>query len=401
MESIPHDTTAALFSVPSSTLNPTHAGHAGFRCQISREQLLPALTLVQAIAEPRTSLPILSHVCLEARAPDTLELRATDLEIGLSRQCPAAVNTTGVCTADARRLYEIVRALPPGVLTLESTLAHGLTIIQDKRRFRLPSLDPSEFPQLAPAGKSVQTIELSAARLTELLDRTSFAVCSDDTRVNLHSLLFACGPDEQVRCAASDGHRLAIIERPVPGVSATVAPILLPYKGFTEARRLLELVKDDTVTLACGAAVAVLTVGSTTLSLRLVEGEFPDYEQVVPRTHAHRLAIPRAELVAALRRVMVLTTERTRGVTCDIHTGTLALSVTSPDLGEGSEELAIDYQGSNLIIGFNGRYLLDFCSAVEPAEHVVMELANETAPALLRIESDPQYRYVVMPMRIC
>lgn len=400
MESIPHDTTAALFSVPSSTLDPTQVEHSGFRCQISREHLLPALTLVQAIAEPRTSLPILSHVCLEARALDTLELRATDLEIGLSRQCPAIVNTTGVCTADARRLYEIVRALPPGLLTLESTLAHGLTIIQDKRRFRLPSLDPSEFPQLAPAGESVQTIELSAARLKELLDRTSFAVCSDDTRVNLHSLLFACGPDEQVRCAASDGHRLAIIERPVPGVSANVVPILLPYKGFTEAQRLLELVKDGTVTIALGAAVAVLTVGSTTLSLRLVEGEFPDYEHVVPRTHAHRLAIPRAELVAALRRVMVLTTERTRGVKCEIHTGTLALSVTTPDLGEGSEELAIDYQGSNLIIGFNGRYLLDFCTAVEPAEHVVMELANETAPALLRVESDPQYRYVVMPMRI-
>lgn len=310
------------------------------------------------------------------------------------------MNTTGVCTADARRLYEIVRALPPGLLTLESILAYGLTIIQDKRRFRLPSLDPSEFPQLAPVGESVQTIELSAARLKELLDRTSFAVCSDDTRVNLHSLLFTCGPDEQVRCAASDGHRLAIIERPVPGVSADVVPILLPYKGFTEARRLLELVKDDIVTIAFGAAVAVLTVGSTTLSLRLVGGEFPDYEHVIPRTHAHRLAIPRAELVAALRRVMVLTTERARGVKCDIHAGTLVLSVTTPDLGEGSEELAIDYQGSNLTIGFNGRYLLDFCSAVEPAKQVVMQLANETAPALLRIESDPQYRYVVMPMRI-
>jgi DNA polymerase-3 subunit beta len=400
MESTPHDATEALFSPPSSAPNTPTPQPSGFRCQLSREHLLPALTLMQAIAEPRTSLPILSHVFLEARPPDTLELRATDLEIGLSRQCPASVKTAGVCTADARRLYEIVRALPPGSLTLESTLAHGLTITQDKRRFRLLSLDPSEFPQLAPAGDSVQTIELPAARLTELLDRTSFAVCPDDTRVHLHSLLFACGPDEQVRCAASDGHRLALIERPVPGAPADVVPILLPYKGLTEARRLLELVKDDTVTLTFGAAVAVLTVGSTTLSLRLVEGEFPDYEQVIPRTHTHRLAIPRAELVAALRRVMVLTTERARGVKCDIHTGTLALSVNTPDLGEGSEELAIDYQGSGLTVGFNGRYLLDFCTAVEPAEQVVMELANETTPALLRIESDPQYRYVLMPMRI-
>jgi DNA polymerase-3 subunit beta len=310
------------------------------------------------------------------------------------------VKAAGACTADARRLYEIVRALPPGSLTLESTLAHGLTITQDKRRFRLPSLDPSEFPQLAPAGESVRTLELPAARLTELLDRTSFAVCPDETRVTLHSLLFAGGPDEQVRCVASDGHRLAIIERPVPGAPADLVPILVPHKGVIEARRLLELVKDDTVTIAFGAAVAVLTVGSTTLSLRLVEGEFPDYERVIPRTPAHRVVMPRAELVAALRRVMVLTTERARGVKCDIHASTLALSVNTPDLGEGNEEVAIDYQGPDLIVGFNGRYLLEFCTAVEPAERVVMELANETTPALLRIESDPQYRYVLMPMRI-
>jgi DNA polymerase-3 subunit beta len=179
-----------------------------------------------------------------------------------------------------------------------------------------------------------------------------------------------------------------------------LVPILLPAKGLTEARRLLEVVQEETVTIAFGTAVAILTVGSTTLSLRLVEGEFPDYEQVIPRTHAHRLVIPRTELVAALRRVMVLTTERARGVTCDIHPRTLTLSVNTPDLGEGSEELAIDYQGAGLTVGFNGRYLLDFCTAVEPAEQVVMELANDTAPALLRIESDPQYRYVLMPMRI-
>lgn len=400
MDSTPHVATDALFSPPSPLPDTPTPSRAGLRCQLAREHLLPALTLMQAVAESRTSLPILSHVCLEARPPDTLELRATDLEIGLSRACPALVKTGGAGTADARRLYEIVRALPPGALTLESTGAHGLTVTQDKRRFRLLSLDPNQFPQLAPAGESVQTLELPAARLTELLDRTSFAVSPDTTRVHLHSLLFACGPDDQVRCVASDGHRLALIERPVPGVPADMVPILLPHKGLTEARRLLELVKDDTVTIAFGAAVAVLTVGSTTLSLRLVEGEFPDYEQVIPRAHAHRLVIPRTELVAALRRVMVLTTERARGVKCAIHPGTLALSVNTPDLGEGSEELAIDYQGSGLTVGFNGRYLLEFCTAVEPDEQVVMELANETTPALLRIESDPQYRYVLMPMRI-
>ena len=400
MTALSQDTNDALFTVPSSTPNPTDVTHAGFRCQISREQLLPTLGLMQAIAESHPSLPILSHVYLEARAPDTLALRATDLEIGLSRHCPATVQTVGACTADARRLFDLVRALPPGSLTLESSLAHGLTLMQDKRRFRLPSLDPNEFPELAPMGENVQTIELPAARLTELLDRSSFAVCADDTRVDLHSLLFVCGPNEQARCVASDGHRLALIERPVPGLTTDATTMLLPYKGFTEARRLLEDVTDEVVTMTFGTTIAVLTVGSTTFSLRLVEGEFPDYEQVIPRTQTHRLVISRVELAAALRRVMVLTTERARGVRCDLGTGTMVLSVNTPDLGEAREEVAIDYQGADLSVGFNGRYLLDFCTAVEPEKQIVMELVNETAPALLRVESDPHYRYVVMPMRL-
>ena len=159
----------------------------------------------------------------------------------------------------------------------------------------------------------MQTIELPAARLTELLDRSSFAVCADDTRVHLHILLFVCGPNEQARCVASDGHRLALIERPVPGLTTDAATMLLPYKGFTQARRLLEDVTDEGMTMRFSTTIAVFTVGSTTFSLRLVEGQFPDYEQVIPRTQTHRLVIPRAELAAALRRVMVLTTERARG----------------------------------------------------------------------------------------
>jgi len=400
MPSLSQDTHDALFTVPSSTPHPTGVTHAGFRCQIGREHLLPTLSLMQAIAESHPSLPILSHVLLEARAPDVLAVRTTDLEIGLNRHCPAIVQMVGACTADARRLYDLVRALPPGSLTLEGSLANGLTLMQDKRRFRLPSLDPHEFPHLAPVGDSVQTIELPAAQLKELLDRSSFAVCADGTRVQLHSLLFACGPNEQVRCVASDGHRLALIERPMPGLTADAVPMLLPYKGCTEVRRLLDDVTDEVVTMTFSTTIAVLTVGSTTFSLRLVEGAFPDYEQVIPRTPAYRLVIPRAELVAALRRVMVLTTERARGVKCDLHAGALVLSVNTPELGEAREEVAIDYHGADLSVGFNGRYLLDFCTAVELEAQVVMELVNETTPALLRVESDPHYRYVVMPMRL-
>lgn len=399
MEPSTQETAPLLFTAPA--LDAPSPLPTEFRCQIGRDPLLPALALMQAIAESHPALPILSHVYLEARAPDTLALRATDLEIGLSRHCAATVQRAGACTADARRLYDLVRALPPGSLTLESSRTHGLTISQGTRRFRLFSLDPSEFPHLAPVEDSVQMIELPATHLKELLDRTSFAVCADESRVHLHGLLFVCGPQEHVRCAGSDGHRLALIERPVPGLAVDGATMLLPYKGCTEIRRLLEDVTDDMVTMRFGTSIVVLTVGSTTLSVRLVEGQFPDYEHVIPRTHTHRIAMARRELIAALRRVMVLTTERARGVKCDFHTGTLILSVNTPDLGEAHEELPINYQGDELSVGFNGRYLLDFCTAVEPAEQIVMELVSDTAPALLRVEGDSQYRYVVMPMRLC
>ncbi len=394
------DTPLVLFTIATNEADSSNISATGLRCQIEREQLLPTRGLMQAIAESHPTLPILRHVLLEARPPATLALRATDLEIGLSRHCPATVQTVGACTADARRLYDLVRTLPPGVLTLDSSGAHDLTLIQDKRRFRLPSLEPSEFPRLAPAGENVQTITLPATQLKDMLDRCGFAVCADGTRVQLHSMLFSCAPNEQVRCAASDGHRLAVIERPAPGLMANAFSRLLPYKGVTEARRLLDDISDDVVTLTCGTSVVVLTVGSTTFSLRLGAGAFPDYDQVIPRTPAHRLLIPRAELMSALRRVMVLTTERARGVKCDIRANTVVLSVHSPDLGEAQEEVAIDYHGDALSVGFNGRYLLDFCTAVEPEPHIVMELVDETAPAILRVESDPHYQYVVMPMRL-
>ena len=394
------DNGPVLFTTATRVADRPSASPAGFRCQIEREQLLPTLGLMQAIAESHPTLPILSHVLLEVCAPDTLAMRATDLEIGLSRHCPAMVQTMGACTAEARRLYDLVRTLPPGLLTLESSVAHGLTITQDKRRFRLPSLEATEFPHLAPAGDCVQTITLPASQLKDLLDRCSFAVCADGTRVQLHSLLLSCTQNEQVRCAASDGHRLAVIERPAPGLTAHALSLLLPYKGVTAVRRLLDDVTDEVVTLTCGTSIVVLTVGSTTFSLCLVEGEFPEYERVIPRMPAYRLLIPRAELMAALRRVLVLTTERYRGVKCDMRTNTLVLSVHTPDLGEAQEEVAVDYQGDALSVGFNARYLLDFCTAVEPEPQIVMELVDETAPAMLRVESDPHYQYVVMPMRL-
>lgn len=374
------------------------------QCRVTRDDLLPALALMQGVAEKRSSLPILTHVYLETHVDGILELRATDLEIGLRCSCPATVKTAGACTVEARRLYEIVRALPAGDLRLEvssaDTTSSALTLVHHKSRFRLFSLDPHEFPQLISADTTTHTIQMPAATLREMIDKTLFSAVNDDTRSNLHGVLFEPCEGERLRMVASDGHRLAVVERHTPGLPADASSVLLPFKGVTEARKLLELAKDELATLALGKAVATLTVANTMLTVRFVEAQFPEYRNVLPTRHVHRLSVVRAEFLAALRRVLILTTERARGIALKIRPGIMELSVNTSDLGEGTDELPVDYTGGGITVGFNGRYLLDWLLAIETAERVTLELAEPTTPGLLRVDKDEGYRYVVMPMRI-
>src|SRR5437667_6277420 len=400
METTEHSVLTPSVQPPTETPNKRSTPvKMGFHCTTTREDILPSLSLVQAIAEKRSSLPILTQVYVEARPEGRLALRATDLELGLSRQCPATVKTTGACTADARRLYEIIRALPPGALVLDANATHGLTVSQGKSRFRLPSLDPKEFPHLAPPA-SQHVIHLPATTLQEMMSKTLFAVSPDETRVELSAVLLEPGEGECLRLVASDGHRLACIERPVPGLPGGLPSVLLPKKGMAEARRLLELGKDDEATLSLAKAVATLAVASTTLSLRLVDGQFPDYRQVIPTQHAHRLSFPRVELASAVRRLLVLTTEQARGVLLKAESGKVELSVHAFDLGEGTEELLIDYEGPGITVAFNGRYLADVLGVLDTAERLILELTDATKPGVVRAEGDEGYCSVIMPMRV-
>jgi DNA polymerase-3 subunit beta len=365
---------------------------------------LPALALLQGVAEKRSSLPILTHVYLKTHVDGILELRATDLEIGLRCSCPATVKTAGACTVEARRFYDIVRALPAGDLRLDvsgaDTTSSALTLVHHKSRFRLFSLDPHEFPQLVSADSTEHTIQMPAATLREMIDKTLFSAVNDDTRLNLHGVLFEPCEGERLRMVASDGHRLAVVERHTPGLPVDASSVLLPFKGVAEARKLLECAQDELVTLALGKAVATLTVANTMLTLRFVETQFPDYRNVLPTRHAHRLSVARAELLAAMRRLLVMTTERGRGVELNIRSGSMELSVKTIELGDGTDEIPVEYTGGGITVGFNGRYLLDWLLAVETAERVTIELAEPTTPGLLLVDNDDDYRYVVMPMRI-
>ena len=362
------------------------------------------MALLQRFAERRSTLPILTHECIASHVSGYLEFRATDLEMGLRCRCPATVTSAGSCTVEARRLYDIVRTLPAGEVELTSSTTDGvatdLTLRCNKSRFRLMSLDPREFPQLSTPRADMATFALPVSTLRTMIDHTIFCAGTDETRPNFNGVLCTCRDPDTFAMVASDGHRLALIERAVPGLPATLASLVLPANGMAEARTLLDGTTEEMVTVGLSTRLATLTVGDATLTLRLSTVDFPEYHVILTMPHPHHLSVRRTDLLAALRRLLVFTTERARGVTLTIRPDVMELSVATGDIGEGTEEVPIVYNGPPMTIGFNARYLLDLLAAVEPAVHVMLELNEPTTPALLRTESDAGYRYVVMPMRV-
>jgi DNA polymerase III subunit beta len=379
---------------------------------LEKEDLLHCLYLVQGVVEKRSSLPILSHVLIESKE-GAISLRATDLEIGLRQQCKATVKKEGAITTDARKLYEIVRELPPERVALRSTGNGWVEVSSGRSRFRMASLDPKEFPALVstPAAdgegkKQLVSVSIAGQTLREMIEKTLFAASPDESRPNLSGVYLEgrAAPKGQkngrLRMVASDGHRLSFIEREAVGeVPLTWPSAILPRKGLVEARKLLEKGEENTQLALHGSTLNVAK-DSTELSMRLVEGEFPDYNQVIPTEKKHIISFSREDLLSALRRLLILTTERSRGVKIQIEKDKMEISVNTPDLGEGVEEIAVDYTGDNLVVGFNGRYLIEMLSVLEGEQKISFLLKDESSPCLIQAEKDQDFSYVVMPMRI-
>ena len=399
MEPSPVSVNDSLFVSPTATAVDAPPLPIGFQCETTRDALLPTLTLMHGIAEKRSTLPMLTHVYLEAQTEGGIVMRATDLEVELQRTCQATVHTPGACTADAQRLYDIVRTLPPGALRLSATET-GLSVIQDRRRFRLSTLDPSEFPQLMPRDASSQTIVLRRQPVLEMIDRTIFADVPTGIPGRIAGVLWEPDHVERLRLVASDSHRLAIAEHCMPGLPQGLRSFSMPRAGLAEIHRLLTRTADETVTLAVTPSVVTLTVAPTTLTIRVLESTFPDYQQVIPKHPVASMTCAPADMLGALRRLAVLTTDRTRGVTWVLSAGRVDLTVQTPDLGEGHEEVLVTYDGPAMTFGVNLRYVLDFLQAVDSVPQIRLSLTTPETPLLFDVPNDPSYQYVVMPMRL-
>jgi DNA polymerase III subunit beta len=364
---------------------------------IARNELLAALYLTQGIVERRTTIPILSNVLVESDGEGVV-ITATDQEVAIRRKCKASVKQAGVLATGARKLYEMVRELPDGEVLVRCLENDWIEVSLGRSRFRLIGMSPEQFPAMPEPAPTVPALRLPGALLAEMIEHTFFAVSTDEARANLNGLYIESTEVDRLRMVATDGHRLAMIVRPSEGARLDKG-VIIPRKAVQELRKVLES-GDELVELFIEGGVAHVWRGPVRMSMRLVEGEFPDYRLVMPPSCSQLVEVDVSPLLAALRRVSVVSSERTRGARLQIEPGRLELSSINPDVGEAADEVEIDYSGEPLTLGFNARYMAEMLSILPSGGRVELGLNDDVSPGVMRELGDPDYCYIVMPMRL-
>jgi DNA polymerase-3 subunit beta len=370
---------------------------------IGKGELLRGVARIQSIVEKRNTMPILANVHLDAQKHEkagVLELAATDLEVGIRSTHEAEVKKPGRITVSAKKLHEILRELPEEPIQIETTPNAYLSLRCARTAFDLAGNAADEYPAL-PALAPGETVSVAGLLLGQMIERTMYAASADETRYNLNGVFVEyISETQKLRMVATDGHRLAYIDRPL-GVELTKLGrgVIIPRKGLAELKRLVDEDDSDEIELGFEGSNALVRKRGVTLSMRLIEGEFPNYRQVIPKPGKHQIVMPTEPLVQALRRVIVIAAERSRAVKLELGAGTLRLSSNNPDLGEAREELDADYMGEELALAFNARYLLDALSYLG-AKEVRLGLQDAVSPAQVAPADDPDSLAVVMPMRL-
>ena len=367
------------------------------KLSIGRDVLLRGLGRIQAIVERRGTLPILANVKMDA-SDGKVVLSATDLEVGITATHEAEVETPGAVTLGAKKLFEIVRELDGSEVALHIDDAARVSVQSGAAHFSLLSISPQEYPSL-PGDAGVGFVGLESALLAEMIDRTLYATSTDETRYNLNGVFMQAEADQRVCFVATDGHRLAKVSKSLPEpVEFLEGGIIVPRKGVAEIRKLCDE-HDGPLEIGLGDGFLLLRCPGLLLSSRLVDGEFPNYRQIMPDDHSIRLVVPREHLTHAVRRIALVAPERSRGFRFVLADGQLEIQASNPDLGEARETLSVDYSGERFETGFNARYALDLLGAMS-AKEVVVELKTELAPAQFRPADDPDEVAIIMPMRM-
>jgi DNA polymerase III subunit beta len=374
---------------------------------IDRVSLLNSLSMVQGIVERRNTVPVLGHVLIEPGV-DSVKLSATDLEVGIRTEISAEAVQPGPLTLSARKLFEIVRESEAEKVTIKALDGDWFELRCGRARFKMMGLDPRSFPAMPSSnGKSDEQghrvlkgeLRLPRVEMASMIDKTIFAVSPDEARYNLSGVYVVAPEGGTVRMVATDGHRLSVIDRQAEGFSME-GGVIIPRKGLAELRKLLDQAGENEAQLVIDGQLAWLRRGATELSMRLVEGEFPDYKGVIPGQSRYEIHVGRDTLLNAMRRAAIFSNERYHGVKLAFADGTLTVSSTSPELGEASETLDIAFNGAEFSIGFNALYIQQVLNIIPSDSEAVLGLSDEVTAGIITTPSDSEFQYIVMPMRL-
>jgi DNA polymerase III subunit beta len=378
---------------------------------VSKKDLLRTLARCQGVADRKSTMPVLGNVLLETTGADHLRLAATDLYLAVSGTIPAKLEKPGSVAVGARDLFERVRMMPDGEVVISTNESAATTIRAggSARRYTLHGLPGEDFPALPQPDESAPVVTLTVATLGRLIAATHFSISTDETRLHLNSALFQWD-GETARMVTTDGHRLSKMEVRTKDKQAS-ASMLIPLKGVLELKRLCEEAQSDAkgdsaetpeLTMVQSGPNAFFSLAGFQFSVKLVDAQFPPYQQVIPDTSERAIRAPRLAVADALRAVSLAASDRTGGVKLTLSGGKLRFESESPESGAGFDEVSVEYDGADMMLGFNARYFLDVLSAIEDDE-VILGLSGELDPAVIRPGTESHthsYLAVIMPMRI-
>ncbi len=366
---------------------------------IEKDVFLKGLARVQGIVEKRNTIPVLSNVLLEG-VDGELHLTATDLEVGMQSSYPANIRKPGKITVSAKKLFEIIKELPDNEISFNAKDNCWIEVECGKAQFNIVGLSADEFPNF-PQPESANFLSLSSSLCKEMIEKTFFAVSQDESKYNLNGIF--CQVQEgtnRLRLVATDGHRLSMIDKEIAlsESSELTRGVILPRKGILELKKLADE-GEGNLQLGFMDNNAVVSKDQTVIIMRLVDGEFPDYGRVIPKNNEQIAAIAVDPFLHALRRMIILSSEKSRGVKMNFKNNLLEVSSSNPELGDAREEMDIEYKGPDITVGFNARYLLDILQ-VQDQDRINMILKDNLSPGLIKPIDEDGYLAVIMPMRL-
>lgn len=369
--------------------------------RIEKENFFKALSRVQGIVEKRNTMPILSNVLIEANK-DEICLTATDLEVGMRSAYPATILSPGKVTVSAKKLHEIIKELPEQDIVFTAKENCWIEIRCGKSLFNLVGLSADEFPYF-PYPEQENFLSLNSDQLKDMIEKTSFSMSSDESKYNLNGIFFRSIEENGrnlLRLVATDGHRLAMIQRPLEAthIAELARGVIFPRKGIHELKKMAEEGETD-ILLGFLDNNAVIKKNHTVVVMRLVDGDFPDYNRVIPKNNELEILLTSNAFFHTLRRMAILSSEKSRGVKIQLRADSMEISSSNPELGDAREDLDINYDGPELSIGFNARYLLDILQVMDEKQTRLL-VKDHLSPGLLTPATDQDFMAVVMPMRL-